>query len=335
MQLQKAPSMLVSAVRRQIPRSVIRYLDLMWMTTSCSRELLPDIKVFCIWSKETEIGLLSTCIPTYDIDLIWHSHQLHPASYDKDLVAIMRKVLEHDDTDSDRTNCQKLDVGFSEITKQWEEIFSTRYWRAGAMYHGGAPSPLTISLTVSANCNYKQWERRLVLIVALKDLPVGHKGSLFVSFSKKQPDLFFNTRRRINISSESEEMVSGFQCEPTGHMLFELMSYSPSILSISKTPILLKTITLEDLLGPVSKLQVEKWFGLMANSAVVGSKPIILRIAFSLTTLILSSYVLHMVCTCPLSKSCFLSLSGRFQNAKSWTCTVGEADNELMSIQMR
>ncbi|CAB4267367.1 unnamed protein product [Prunus armeniaca] len=281
--------------------------------------------------KETEIGLLSTCVPTYDIDLIWHSHQLHPASYDKDLVAIMRKVLEHDDTDSDRTNCQKLDVGFSEITKQWEEIFSTRYWRAGAMYHGGAPSPLTISLTVSANCNYKQ----LVLIVAVKDLPVGHKGSLFVSFSKKQPDLFFNTRRRINISSESEEMVSGFQCEPTGHMLFELMSYSPSILSISKTPILLKTITLEDLLGPVSKLQVEKWFGLMANSAVVGSKPIILRIAFSLTTLILSSYVLHMVCTCPLSKSCFLSLSGRFQNAKSWTCTVGEADNELMSIQMR
>lgn len=172
--------------------------------------------------------------------------------------------------------------------------------------------------------------------MAVKDLPVGHKGSLFVSFSKKQPDLFFNTRRRINISSESEEMVSCFQCEPTGHMLFELISYSSSILSISKTPILLKssTITLEDLLSPVSKLQVEKWFELMANSAVVGSKPI-LRIALSLTTVIFSSYVLHMVCTRPLSKSCFLSLSGRFQNAKSWTCFVDEADNELMSIQMR
>ncbi|VVA20233.1 Hypothetical predicted protein [Prunus dulcis] len=191
MQLQKAPSMLVSAVRRQIP----------------------------------------LCCQVF-------------RSYVNDNLLLKGAVAGY--KDSDRTKGQKLDVGFSEITKQWEETFGTR----------------------------------LVLIVAVKDLLVGHKGSLFVSFSKERPDLFFNTRRRINISSESEEMVSGFQCEPTGHMLFELISYSSSILSISKTPILLKisTITLEDLLSPVSKLQVEKWFELMANSAVVGSKPI-LRIA--------------------------------------------------------
>ncbi|ONI35501.1 hypothetical protein PRUPE_1G539900 [Prunus persica] len=280
-----------------------------------------------------------------DCEWIWHCHRLNPVRCATDYASPYRRILDNKNVvsstqrtcktkteeiwnilpphepyeldmkapsirkmqlqkapNSDRTKGQKLDVGFSEITKQWEETFGTR----------------------------------LVLIVAVKDLPVGHKGSLFVSFSKKQPDLFFNTRRRINISSESEEMVSCFQCEPTGHMLFELISYSSSILSISKTPILLKssTITLEDLLSPVSKLQVEKWFELMANSAVVGSKPI-LRIALSLTTVIFSSYVLHMVCTRPLSKSCFLSLSGRFQNAKSWTCFVDEADNELMSIQMR
>jgi hypothetical protein len=86
------------------------------------------------------------CVPTYDIDLIWHSHQLHPASYCKDLVAIMGKVLEHDDTDSDRTKGNKLDVGFSETTKQWEKAFGSRYWRAGALYRGDAPSPLTTNL---------------------------------------------------------------------------------------------------------------------------------------------------------------------------------------------
>lgn len=59
----------------------------------------------------------------------------------------MGKVLEHDDTDYDGTKGQWLDIGFSETTKRWEETFGTRYWRAGAMYRGGAPSPLTISLS--------------------------------------------------------------------------------------------------------------------------------------------------------------------------------------------
>ena len=93
-------------------------------------------------NKEMRINRFS--VPTYDIDLIWHSHQLHPVSYCNDLEAIMGKVLQHDDTDSDRTKGQKLDVGFSETTAQWEETFGSRYWKAGAMYRGSPPSPLTV-----------------------------------------------------------------------------------------------------------------------------------------------------------------------------------------------
>lgn len=85
------------------------------------------------------------CVPTYDIDLIWHSHQLNPGSYCKDLVAAVGKVLEHDDTDSDRSSGKKLNVGFEATTKQWEVTFGSRYWKAGAMYRGNAPSPLTLS----------------------------------------------------------------------------------------------------------------------------------------------------------------------------------------------
>lgn len=107
------------------------------------------------------------CVPTYDIDLIWHSHQLHPASYCKDLVAIMGKVLEHDDTDSDRTKGKKLDVGFSETTEKWEKAFGSRYWRAGALYRGDAPSPLTtnlhqlntVSMTVAPSNEYQNMIR--------------------------------------------------------------------------------------------------------------------------------------------------------------------------------
>lgn len=93
--------------------------------------------------KNREQALKRFCVPTYDVDLIWHSHQLHPVSYSKDLVKVLGKVLEHDDTDSDRTKGQKLDVGFSETTKQWEQTFGSRYWRAGSMYRGTVPSPLT------------------------------------------------------------------------------------------------------------------------------------------------------------------------------------------------
>lgn len=96
-----------------------------------------------IIKRNRERSIRRFCVPTYDIDLIWHTHQLHPVSYCKNLVDLIGKVLEHDDTDADRTKGKKLDVGFSETTKQWEETFGSRYWRAGGMYRGGAPSPIT------------------------------------------------------------------------------------------------------------------------------------------------------------------------------------------------
>lgn len=92
--------------------------------------------------RNKERSIKSFTVPTYDVDLIWHTHQLHPSSYCKDLVSIMGMVLEHDDTDSDRTKGMKLDTGFSGTTKVWEERYGLRYWRAGAMYRGSAPSPL-------------------------------------------------------------------------------------------------------------------------------------------------------------------------------------------------
>ena len=80
------------------------------------------------------------CVPTYDIDLIWHTHQLHPLSYYNDTVSLLGNILDHDDNDSDRTKGQKLDVGFTTTTKQWAQMFPSRYWRAGAMYTNMTPS---------------------------------------------------------------------------------------------------------------------------------------------------------------------------------------------------
>ncbi|KAF8406138.1 hypothetical protein HHK36_008218 [Tetracentron sinense] len=305
--------------------------------------------------RNRERSIQRFCVPTYDIDLIWHSHQLHPVSYCKDLVESLGKVLEHDDMDSDRTKGKKLDVGFSDTTKQWEETFGSRYWKAGAMYRGSAPSPLTItpfpsnimSKKVFAFSEYQKLIKLpetkvvevLLEIVGVRNLPAGHKGSLYVSFTKKQPDVFFDVTRRLSILSESgEKQVAAFQCEPTGELLFELMSHSPSNLPISKPAKTMGTtsISLQDFVDPISKLSVEKWFELVPRSGIVGSKPICLRIAVSLTVPTQAPHVLRMVQPRTFSKnSCFFPLPGRVQHSKSWMCVVDESGNDVINIQMR
>ncbi|PRQ20907.1 putative Glycine-rich domain-containing protein [Rosa chinensis] len=41
--------------------------------------------------RNRQLSVKRFCVPTYDIDLIWHCHQLHPAAYCKDLNAHNRQ----------------------------------------------------------------------------------------------------------------------------------------------------------------------------------------------------------------------------------------------------
>lgn len=38
------------------------------------------------------------CVPTYDVDLMWHAHQLCPFAYAQDCQGVMGKLVDHDDT---------------------------------------------------------------------------------------------------------------------------------------------------------------------------------------------------------------------------------------------
>ncbi|XP_044495216.1 glycine-rich domain-containing protein 1-like [Mangifera indica] len=305
--------------------------------------------------RNKERSIRHFCVPTYDIDLIWHTHQLHPVSYCMDVSAVLGKVLEHDDMDQDRTKGKKLDTGFSGTTKQWEETYGLTYWKAGAMYRGVAPSALTtvpfssntVNMEVIPSKAYKKIINLpevkvmevLLEIVAVKNLPEGHKGSLFVLFSKSQPDAFFNVKRKLTILSQSGvKQVASFQCEPTGELLFELASHSTSKLPVvgaSKT-MGTTSLSLQNFLDPVSKLGVEKWFDLMPSSGTMSSKPVSLRISVSFTLPTLAPHVLHMVRSRPLSKSsCFFPITGRVQHPKSWACVIDETNSEVIRLHMR
>ena len=89
-------------------------------------------------------------VPTYDIDLIWHAHQLHPIAYDKDITQILGRVLGHDDSDSDRTPGHKLQQGFAQTCKLWLETYGIIYERAGAMYRGEPPSAIPRSMSLQS-----------------------------------------------------------------------------------------------------------------------------------------------------------------------------------------
>ncbi|KAG5528146.1 hypothetical protein RHGRI_028924 [Rhododendron griersonianum] len=304
--------------------------------------------------RNMERSLNRFCVPTYDVDLIWHSHQLQPACYCKDLKGILGKVLEHDDTDSDRSKGKKLDSGFSDTTKQWEDTFGTRYWRAGAMYRGSAPSPIMappcssyiVAEKVVASNEHKETVRLphvkavevMVEFVGVRNLPEDHKGTLSVIFAKSQPDTIFNAKRRLSILSESgEKQVASFNCQSNGYLLFELVSRSPSNLKLSRPYKTLgsTSFSLEHFLNPVSTLSVEKWLEL-TPSCRVDSKPIGLRVALSFSIPTPAPHVLHMVHSYPFWKrSCFFPFPGMLQFTQSRTHVIDEGCNEVISLQMR
>lgn len=59
------------------------------------------------------------------------------------MMSLVGMVLQHDDQDSDRSIGSRMYDGFIETTKQFEETFGLRYWRAAAMYRGKEPTPVT------------------------------------------------------------------------------------------------------------------------------------------------------------------------------------------------
>ncbi|CAN8283927.1 unnamed protein product [Cochlearia groenlandica] len=306
--------------------------------------------------KNREKSLNRFCVPTYDVDLIWHTHQLHPVSYCNDMEKLIGKVLEHDDTDSDRGKGKKLDTGFSNTTSQWEETFGTRYWKAGAMYRGDTPAPVTTSPYASDVLSKEPTAKDdfqnsiqlpevdvievLLEIVGVKNIPDGHKGKLSVVFSKTQPDSLFDVERRLTILSEAgEKQVAFFQCEPTGELRFQLISFSPSKLPVSREPKILgyASLSLKEFLFPVvTRLSVEKWLEIVpGKGSKADPKPISIRVAVSYTPPTRSPSILHMVQSRPSYKDyCFFPIIRKARHGKSTTHIVDESQAEVIKLQM-
>ncbi|MFS7936104.1 putative Glycine-rich domain-containing protein [Helianthus anomalus] len=78
-------------------------------------------------SRNIRKNLNNPCVPTYDIDLMWHTHQLYPSSYCIDAMALVCQVLHHDESNTDQSNGGNLDVSIKTTEQQWTEMFGSLY----------------------------------------------------------------------------------------------------------------------------------------------------------------------------------------------------------------
>jgi hypothetical protein len=74
-------------------------------------------------------------VPTFQIDLMWHTHMLSSiAKYDDDCLAIRGCKLSHDDSLHDRSAGGKLELSLHATCRRWEETYGEPY--AGGTYRG-------------------------------------------------------------------------------------------------------------------------------------------------------------------------------------------------------
>lgn len=78
-------------------------------------------------------------VPSYDIDLMWHTHQLHPKHYQRDTQLLLGRPFNHDDSVNDRSPGSKLSTAAPETRNLWRDTFGEEFTMHGSMYRGPSP----------------------------------------------------------------------------------------------------------------------------------------------------------------------------------------------------
>jgi hypothetical protein len=111
-----------------------------------------------------------TLVPTYQIDLMWHTHMLTSMQqYHADCLRIMNSKLHHDDSLTDRSDGGLLDVSYRATKELWRNEYGTEYVVWGGMYRGEPPKeyygPHTNGCTFtgeSSVCSIPQTNQHLI-----------------------------------------------------------------------------------------------------------------------------------------------------------------------------
>jgi hypothetical protein len=96
-------------------------------------------KFLKLQSKAAKLRI--TLVPTYQIDLIWHTHMLASiGNYDKDCLRIANSKMSHDDSLTDRSENGVLHRAYNATSELWKADYGTDYAVFGGMYRGEPPA---------------------------------------------------------------------------------------------------------------------------------------------------------------------------------------------------
>jgi len=126
---------LVAAVRRQSKFfyhvSLPHYSDERFLQTALER-----YRKFIGLKQRHHDAVL---VPSYDIDLAWHTHQLHPLQYRRDTLTYLGRLFNHDDSLDDRSPGSAQQDGYTRTRQLWKETYGEHFALTGAMYRGEQP----------------------------------------------------------------------------------------------------------------------------------------------------------------------------------------------------
>lgn len=139
---------LEDAVQRQAS-FIGKVVRLGWVETATDEFLTSCIHRYGCFLELMKTGSVHSLVPTLDIDLAWHTHQLKGSKYCKQTKELLGHVLNHDDSIPDA----QLSKSFEETTIAWKAQFGTTYLAKRSFNVPGEPEAFDGSSACGGGCN--------------------------------------------------------------------------------------------------------------------------------------------------------------------------------------
>jgi hypothetical protein len=133
---------------------------------------LKRYKKFLYLSKLNPSAFL---VPSYAIDLLWHTHHRQPQAYVNDTLKLMGRIMSHDDSVNDRTVGSKLNTSYDVTCDLWKKFYNEDFFFPGGMYRGGSGPIVCMGLKNEVNLENETFSVRFLsynkneLTLELKD----------------------------------------------------------------------------------------------------------------------------------------------------------------------
>ena len=129
-------------------------------------------------------------VPVYDIDLLWHTHQLRPLHYTRDMKAFLGFILDHDDSTTDRSPGSKLSEATAATERVWTNTYPGEpYFANGTLYRGPDPKGVLYKMTKEQEeCVFDHTNQVNLISVSVTGLSEKYKVTGKVSSKYKYKD---------------------------------------------------------------------------------------------------------------------------------------------------